>query len=238
MRDTAAAGAIDRLYIENPDRLARDYPYQMVVVDELRRHGVQVIFLNRDLDESPEGRLLLQVQGIIAEYERTKIRERCRRGRLFAARSGRVSVLNKAPYGYRYVTKREGGGEARYVVQFAEAQIVKEMFSWCGIEGYSLNQICKRLKEKGIITRTGKTTWDRATVLGLLRNPAFMGEARFTSPTTVEVGGDRIEAGAFLIATGSAPWIPPIPGLEEAVSPLARRLTHGHAVLAVLRRRS
>ena len=80
LRDTAAAGAIDRLYIENPDRLARDYPYQMVVVDELRRHGVQVIFLNRDLDESPEGRLLLQVQGIIAESERTKIRERCRRG--------------------------------------------------------------------------------------------------------------------------------------------------------------
>jgi site-specific DNA recombinase len=98
LRDTAAE-AIDRLYIENPDRLARDYPYQMVLVDELRRHGVEVVFLNGDLDESPGGRLLLQVQGIIAEYERTKIRERCRRGRLFAARSGRVSVLNKAPTG-------------------------------------------------------------------------------------------------------------------------------------------
>ena len=179
LRDTAAAGAIDRLYVENPDRLARDYVYQMVLVDELRRHGVGVVFLNGDLDEGPEGRLLLQVQGIIAEYERTKIRERCRRGRLFAARSGRVSVLAKAPYGYRYVTKLEGGGEARYVVAFAEAQTVKDMFAWCGIEGYSLNQICKRLKEKGIVTRTGKTTWDRATVLDMLRNPAYMGEARF-----------------------------------------------------------
>ena len=179
LRDTAAAGAIDRLYVENPDRLARDYPYQMVLVDELRRHGVAVVFLNGDLDESPEGRLLLQVQGIIAEYERTKIRERCRRGRLFAARSGRISVLNKAPYGYRYVTKLEGGGEARYVVTFAEAQTVKEMFTWHGIEGCSLGQICKRLKERGIVTRMGKTTWDRATVLDMLRNPAYMGEARF-----------------------------------------------------------
>jgi site-specific DNA recombinase len=179
LRDTAAAGAIDRLYIECPDRLARDYAYQMVLVDELRRHGVEVIFLNGDLDEGPDGRLLLQVQGIIAEYERTKIRERCRRGRLFAARSGRVSVLSKAPYGYRYVTKLEGGGEARYVVAFAEAQIIREMFTWCAIEGYSLTQICNRLKEKGITTRTGKANWDRVTVLGMLRNPAYMGEARF-----------------------------------------------------------
>ena len=179
LRDTAAAGAIDRLYVENPDRLARDYPYQMVLVDELRHHGVEIVFLNGDLDPSPEGRLLLQVQGIIAEYERTKIRERCRRGRLFAARSGRVSALTRAPYGYRYVTKQEGGGEARYVVSFDEARTVKEMFTWCGVEGCSLSRICRRLKERGIVTRTGKTTWDRATVLDMLRNPAYMGEAQF-----------------------------------------------------------
>jgi site-specific DNA recombinase len=179
LRDTAAAGAIDRLYVENPDRLARDYPYQMVLVDELRHHGVEIVFLNRKIDETPEGRLLLQVQGMIAEYERAKIRERCRRGRLFAARSGRVSALGHAPYGYRYVTKQEGGGEARYVVSFAEAQTVKEMFTWCGVEGCSLSQICRRLTGRGIVTRTGKTRWDRATVLDMLRNPAYMGEARF-----------------------------------------------------------
>jgi site-specific DNA recombinase len=179
LRDMAAAGAVDILYVENPDRLARDYAYQMVLVDELGRHGVRIAFLNGDLDESPEGRLLLQVQGIIAEFERTKIRERCRRGRLYAARSGRVSALGKAPYGYRYVTRQQGGGEARYVVDFAEAQVVKDIFTLCGIEGYSLTQICNRLREKGIVTRTGNTTWGRVTVLGLLRNPAYMGEARF-----------------------------------------------------------
>jgi site-specific DNA recombinase len=178
-RDTAAAGAIDRLYVENPDRLARNYAYQMVLVDELRHHGVEIIFLNGDLGQGPEGRSLLQVQGIIAEYERTKIRERCRRGRLFAARSGRVSAPGDAPYGYRYVTKQEGGGEARYVVSFAEARTVKEMFTWCGVEGCSLSRIRRRLKGRGIVTRTGKTTWDRSTVLGMLRNPAYMGEAQF-----------------------------------------------------------
>jgi site-specific DNA recombinase len=179
LRNTADAGGLDRLYIECPDRLARDYPYQMVLVDELRRHGVEIIFVNAKLDESPEGRLLLQVQGMIAEFERAKIRERCRRGRLFAARSGQVSVLSGAPYGFRYVTKHEAGGEARYVVEFAEAQVVLKMFAWVGIEGCSLGQVCKRLKEQGIVTRTGKATWDRTTVRDMLKNPAYMGEARF-----------------------------------------------------------
>ena len=132
LRDTVATGAIDRLYIECPDRLARDYPYQMVVVDELRRQGVEVVFLNHELDTSPEGRLPLQLQGMIAEYERVKIRERSRRGRLYAARSGRVSVLAGAPYGYRYLTKQDGGGEAQYILQFAEAQVVREIFTWVG----------------------------------------------------------------------------------------------------------
>src|SRR5579864_4494329 len=113
LRDTADAGGLDRLYIECPDRFARDYAYQMVLIDELRHQGVEIIFVNAQLDESPEGRLLLQVQGMIAEFERAKIRERCRRGRLFAARSGRVSVLSGAPYGFRYITKQEAGGEAR-----------------------------------------------------------------------------------------------------------------------------
>jgi len=179
LRDTAAAGAIDQLYVECPDRLARDYPYQMVLIDELHSQGVEIVFLNYKLETTPEGRLLLQVQGMIAEYERTKIRERCRRGRLFAARSGRVSVLSAAPYGYRYVTKSEGGGEACYVIVLAEAQVVREIFFWVGIEGCSLGQVCKRLKERGVLTQKGRTNWDRATVVGMLRNPAYMGEARF-----------------------------------------------------------
>ena len=179
LRDTAAAGAIDLLYVESPDRLARDYPYQMVLMDELNSHGVEIIFLNFNLDATPEGRLLLQVQGMIAEYERTKIRERCRRGRLFAARSGRVSALCAAPYGYRYVTKSEGGGEARYIVVLAEAAVVREIFLWIGIEGCSLTQVCRRLKEQGVLTRKGRSNWDRATLVGMLRNPAYMGEARF-----------------------------------------------------------
>src|SRR4029079_15087618 len=74
LRDSAAAGMFDRLYVHSPDRLARTYAYQVLLVDELRRCGVEVVFLNRAIGESAEDQLLLQVQGVVAEYERAKIR--------------------------------------------------------------------------------------------------------------------------------------------------------------------
>jgi site-specific DNA recombinase len=100
LRDAAADGAVDRLYVHAPDRLARSYAHQVLLVDELTRCGVAIVFLNRAVGDSPEDQLLLQVQGVVAEYERAKLLERSRRGRLHAAREGRVSVLaGTAPYG-------------------------------------------------------------------------------------------------------------------------------------------
>ncbi|MDH3605144.1 MAG: recombinase family protein, partial [Candidatus Tectomicrobia bacterium] len=105
LRDLMAAGAVERLYVHSPDRLARKYAYQVLLVEEFQRLGVEIVFLNRPLGQSPEDDLLLQVQGMMAEYERAKIIERHRRGKLHAAQSGSVNVLSGAPYGYHYVTK-------------------------------------------------------------------------------------------------------------------------------------
>jgi site-specific DNA recombinase len=132
LRDQAAMGVIDRLYVHSPDRLARKYAYQVVLIDELRRQGLEVVFLNRAIAETAEDDLLLQVQGMIAEYERAKILERSRRGKRHAALRGSVSVLGGAPYGYRYVGKREGDGEARYEVNPEEAAVVRQIFEWVG----------------------------------------------------------------------------------------------------------
>jgi site-specific DNA recombinase len=113
LRDAAAAGVIDRLYVHSPDRLARRHAYQVLLIEEFRRSGVEVVFLNRPIGASAEDDLLLQVQGMIAEDERAKILER---GRRHAARSGLVSALGAAPFGYRYVTRAVGGGVARFEV--------------------------------------------------------------------------------------------------------------------------
>ena len=109
-----SVGAIDRIYVHSPDRLARNYAYQVLLLDEWRRRGVELVFLNRPLGQSPEDDLLLQVQGIVAEYERAKIMERSRRGKKHAAQSGSLNVMSGAPFGYRYVSVREGGGQARF----------------------------------------------------------------------------------------------------------------------------
>ena len=179
LRDAAADGAIDRLYVHSPDRLARNYAYQVLLVDELRRGGVELVFLNRALGRSPEDDLLLQVQGMVAEYERAKILERSRRGKLHAARRGSVNVLAGAPYGYRYVSKLEGGGAARYEVVLEEARVVRQMFEWVGRERCSLAEVCRRLKRQGVRSPKGKDVWDRTTVWGILKNPAYQGAARF-----------------------------------------------------------
>src|SRR6266571_8329459 len=79
LRDAAEAGLLDAVWCLSPDRLARVYAYQVIVLDELARHGVSVRFTDAPpLDDDPQARLLTQVQGVIAEYERAKIAERYR----------------------------------------------------------------------------------------------------------------------------------------------------------------
>jgi len=183
LRDLAAAGAIDRLYVHSPDRLARNYAYQVLLVDELHRCGVELIFLNRPLGQTPEDDLLLQVQGMVAEYERAKILERSRRGKRHAAAAGNVNVLSGAPYGYRYIGKHDGGGQARYEVVLEEARVVRQIFTLVGQERCSLGEVCRRLQQQRIPSPTGKPSWDRTTVWGLLKNPAYRGAAGFGKTT-------------------------------------------------------
>ena len=179
LRDLAAAGAIDRLYVHSPDRLARKYAYQVLLVDELHRCGIELIFLNRALGQTPEDDLLLQVQGMVAEYERAKILERSRRGKRHAASRGSVNVLSGAPYGYRYIGKHEGAGQARYEVMLEEARVVRQMFTWVGLERCSLGEVRRRLRAQGVPSPKGQPSWARTTVWDILRNPAYRGAAGY-----------------------------------------------------------
>jgi site-specific DNA recombinase len=179
LRDLVAMGGLDVLYIHSPDRLARRYAHQVLLVDEFQRGSVEVIFLNRELNKTPEDELLLQVQGMMAEYERAKIIERARRGKRHAAASGSVNVLSGAPYGYRYVSKHEGGGQARYEIIAEEARVVRQIFEWVGTERLSIGEVGRRLTRAKEPTRKGKTAWDRSVIWNMLKNPAYMGEAAF-----------------------------------------------------------
>jgi site-specific DNA recombinase len=193
LRDVTAAGGIDRLYVHCPDRLARNYAHQVLLLEEFLRAGVEVVFLNREVGQTPEDQLLLQVQGMIAEYERAKILERSRRGKRHAAQLGQVSVLSCAPYGYRYVSRWEATGEARFEIVLEEARVVRQIFVWVGRERCSIGEVQRRLNEAREQTRTGKTVWDRATIWGILKNPAYKGQAAF-GKTRVEPLRPRLRA--------------------------------------------
>jgi site-specific DNA recombinase len=179
LRDLIATGVLDGVYVHSPDRLARKYAYQVLLLDEWQRAGVEVIFLNRALGQSPEDDLLLQVQGMVAEYERAKILERSRRGKRHAAQAGSPSVLSGAPYGYRYVSVSEGGGQAHYEPVPEQARVVQQIFGWIGRERASIGEVCRRLQQAGEPSPKGKPYWDRTTIWGILKNPAYRGQAAF-----------------------------------------------------------
>jgi site-specific DNA recombinase len=115
---------------------------------------------------------------MVAEYERAKLLDRCRRGKRHAAATGSVSALGHAPYGYRYLPKAPGL-PARYEVVPDEARIVQQIFAWVGHERLSLNAVCRRLAERGIPSRRGWPRWSRYSVYALLKNPAYHGRAQF-----------------------------------------------------------
>ncbi len=119
------------------------------------------------------------MQGMIAEYERAKIIERHRRGKLHRAKGGSVNVLSTAPYGYTYIRKQVDGEPAQYVINLQQAKTVRQVFHWIGVERLSIGEVCRRLSETDIPTQTGKTHWDRSVIWGMLQNPAYMGRAAF-----------------------------------------------------------
>ena len=100
-RDAVAAAAVDRIFITAPDRLARNYVHQVLLLEELERFGGIVEFVERPMSHDAHDQLLLQIRGAVAEYERTLIVERMRRGRLAKLRSGTLLPWTRVPYGYR-----------------------------------------------------------------------------------------------------------------------------------------
>jgi site-specific DNA recombinase len=177
VRDLAASGQIVAVLVYAPDRLSRKYAYQILLTEELARSGVVVVYLNAPAGDTPEDHLLVQVQGMIAEYERAQIAERTRRGKRHKAQCGVVNALSGAPYGYRYVKKTDHA-DAAYAVDDTEAAVVRQVFSAYTQEGVSLRAITGQLNARQVPTRK-RSRWDPSTISKLLRNPAYIGRACF-----------------------------------------------------------
>ena len=178
LRDLAAQGLVDVVLCYSPDRLARKFAYQALLLEEFARAGVRVEFVKGPRGDTPEDQLLVQFQGIFAEYEKAQLAERYRRGKAHRARTGSVNVLSGAPFGYRYVRKTDLCGAVYEVIEH-EAVLVAEMFRRYADDGAAIADLARWLTDQGVATRTGKHRWDRSVIWAMLRNPAYAGTAVF-----------------------------------------------------------
>ena len=178
LRDLVAGVGIDVVLCYSPDRLARKFAYQALLIEEFTRAGTRVEFIKGPRGDTPEDQLLVQFQGMFAEYEKAQIMERYRRGKAHRAKTGSINVLSGAPFGYRYVRKNEHTGAAYEIVEH-EAALVAELFRRYADDGASIADLARWLTDQGVPTRTGKHRWDRSVIWGMLRNPAYAGRAVF-----------------------------------------------------------
>ena len=178
LRDRIAVAAFECVVLTAPDRLARNYVHQMLLVDEFNQRGCRVEFVERPMSDDPHDQLLLQIRSAVAEYERTLIAERMRRGRQAKLRSGQLLPWTRAPYGYLLDAERPRD-PSRVQTDPVQAAVVEQMFAWYSdpTEPISLYEVAKRLSDAQIPTPRGGKRWNVASVRGMLRSPAYMGVA-------------------------------------------------------------
>jgi site-specific DNA recombinase len=176
----------EAVLIYDPDRLARRYSYQELVMDELREAGIEVMFVTTPAPKSGVEKILYGVQGLFAEYERAKIAERFRLGKVRKAKEGHI-LTTEAPYGYIFITKKGKRGDAdfcqgHYVINEEEARVVKKIFSWVADEGLTLRKVVKRLQELKIAPQRSKRgVWATSTLSHMFANKTYIGEGHYGS---------------------------------------------------------
>ena len=179
LRDGAQRGEFDAVVVLSPDRLARNYAPQWLLIEEFEKLQGQGIFLQNPFGDTPQGKLLTQRQGMMAEYERAQIHERTRRGRLEKARRGEFIPWAYRCYGYRSLPKRHGCAP-QVVLDPEEAVVVRQLYQAVVEEQVSCRQLTKRLNEARTPTPSGKNSvWQPATVRTILTNRVYTGHARY-----------------------------------------------------------
>lgn len=184
LRDAVKAKLFDTLYIYDLGRLSRNFLNQLILKKELSEAGIKIISLHDINGENPESLLAQNVMGLFHDYERIKIAERFRRGKLYKAKNG-ILFGWQAPYGYKYVKGQEKG-QGKFVVIPHEAEVIKKMFEWVGVEGLTVRKVIKRLYDNKIYPRKSKNGyWATSTISKRLRDEAYTGTAYYNKSISV-----------------------------------------------------
>jgi site-specific DNA recombinase len=174
LRDKARLRELEVVVVPSPDRLARNYVHQMVLIEEFEKGGCRVEFVERPMSSEPNDQLLLQIRGAVAEYERTLLSERMRRGRLAKYKAGLLLPWTHVPYGLRVDPDRPRD-PAGVSLEEAKAAVVAEIFAAYLEPGASLFGVSRHLRDMGVPAPRGGKAWSTATLRGILTNPVYAG---------------------------------------------------------------
>lgn len=180
LRDLVDSRTIQAVIIHDLDRLSRKLAHQLLLMDECAQRNVVLrMVLSPDTDDSPEGQLLTHVKGVIAEYERARIRERTSRGRRGRAQAGHVPQ-GRQTLGYRYISHGKGKG-AHYEIDETEAALVRRIFDLYVHHGYALTALARLLTLEGVplpaehARKLSARVWHRSTIYKILCNETYLG---------------------------------------------------------------
>lgn len=174
LRDRAAMAEIDVVLVSAPDRLARKYVHQVLLIEELQRQGCQVQFVERPMNSDPHDQLLLQIRGAVAEYERSLITERMRRGKVAKMRAGQLLPWTRRPFGYRLDAERPRDPTQVRLDEY-ESAVIRQIFAWYLEEHATLYSIARRLHDQGVESPRGQAYWTNGSIRGVLTNTAYIG---------------------------------------------------------------
>src|SRR6266704_714413 len=187
MRDLAERHGFEVLLTYCTDRLARKFVLQALILEEMERFGVKTIFLEGGAADDPLSKLMHQITGAVAEFERAKITERYRRGKLYRARCGEI-VSPDVPFGYVKIPRRDGV-PAHAEIQEAEAVIVRRIFESYVKQDVTVRQIAKQLTLNRIPTPRNSGQWSWSAVDRILHEEAYIGTYYYNRKQCVPIEG-------------------------------------------------
>jgi site-specific DNA recombinase len=193
VRDLVAAGGVSVVLAQDRDRLAREPAYLFYLREEFADHGTELRALNDRGDESPEGELTTGILDQIARYERLKIAERTRRGKLRKAREGKVIAAKRPHYGYHYNDSRDG-----YVVYEEEMRVVARIFRMVGVDGYGIRGVKRTFEREGLPSPDGKRIWGQFFIREAIKDDVYRPHTREEIESLVAKGQISAEVVARL----------------------------------------
>lgn len=188
LRNDVKEGLFEAVYIHSADRLSRNLYHQGIVVEELKKKGIEIFIGDKPIADTPEGRFMFNVLGAAAEFEKEKILERTKRGRIFKAKQKGI-VGTVPPFGYSYI-KKDPSREGYYKINKKEAEIVRLIFDLY-IEYQSLKKVIKELVLRKVKTRTGREIWGTSVVARVLRREDYIGIGYYRKTYSVEIDNGK-----------------------------------------------